>query len=225
MDVNVPQTSSIDENAAVRKLGEDPVGPETLERLQAYAVEQRTRGGGETAQLSAAVVIGAGLINVMLFSVFGLLLFFNRPDVYANFRWLVFIALLVSSYFAAAVVIDRSGIAAEWLPIAFVALPVAVLWDSRMALFLVLLLATITGSLSPFASYGTMLVVMAAGAAAALSVRAVRRRSETWVAIAIIAAAGGLMLLAHGSTRSSTRTTTGIPRPSTRRRCSRRSGS
>ena len=180
----------------------DLVGPETLERLQAYALEQRTRGGGETAQLSGAVVIGAGLINLMLCSIFGLLLFFNRPEVYANFRWLVFIVLLVSVYFAAAVVIDRSGIAVEWLPIAFVALPVAVLWDSRMALFLVLVLATITGTLSPFASYGTVLVLMAAGAAAAMSTRAVRRRSETWVAIAIIAAAGGLMLLAHGLTTS-----------------------
>ncbi len=180
----------------------DPVGPETLERLQAYAAEQRARGGGETAKLSAAAVIGAGVLNVMLFSLFGLLLFFNRPEVYANFRWLLFIALLVSAYFAAAVAIDRSGIAAEWLPIAFVALPVAVLWDSRMALFLVLVLAAVTGTLSPFSSYGTMLVVMAAGAAAAMSVRAVRRRSETWVAIAIIAVTGGLMLLAHGLTTS-----------------------
>jgi len=180
----------------------DPVGPETLERLQAYAVAQRSLGGGEPAQLSAAVVIGGGLLNVMLFSLFGLLLFFNRPEVYANFRWLLFIALLVAAYFAAAVAIDRSGIAAEWLPIAFVALPVAVLWDSRMALFLVLVLAALTGTLSPFASYGTVLVVMVGGAAAAMSARAVRRRSETWVAIAIIAAAGGLMLLAHGLTTS-----------------------
>jgi len=180
----------------------DPVGPETLERLQAYAVQLRTLGEGETARVSAGAVIGAALLNVMLFSLFGLLLFFNRPEVYANFRWLLFIALLVAAYFAAAVGIDRGNISAEWLPIAFVALPVAVLWDSRMALFLVLVVATITGTLPPFAGYGTMLVVMATGAAAAMSVRAVRRRSETWVAIAIISAAGGLMLLAHGLTMS-----------------------
>ncbi len=35
-----------------------------------------------------------------------------------------------------------------------------------------------------------------------MSVRAVRRRSETWVAIAIISTAGGAMLLAHGLTTS-----------------------
>jgi cyclic-di-AMP phosphodiesterase PgpH len=137
-------------------------------------------------------------VNVMLFALFGLLLFFNRPEVYANFRWLLVIALLIASYFGAAVAIDRSGIAAEWLPIAFVALPVAVLWDTRMALFLVLVLAAITGTLPPFAVYGNVLVILASGAAAALSVRAVRRRSETWVSIAIIAGAAGTMLLAHG---------------------------
>jgi hypothetical protein len=43
---------------------------------------------------------------------------------------------------------------------------------------------------------------MAGGAAAAMSVRAVRRRSETWVSIAIISMASGLMLLAHGMATS-----------------------
>jgi putative nucleotidyltransferase with HDIG domain len=67
-----------------------------------------------------------------------------------------------------------------------------------MALVLVLVLAGITGTLPPFTDYGTVLVVMAGGAAAAMSVRAVRRRSETWVSIAIIAGATALVLLGHG---------------------------
>ena len=192
--------SVLEGQAIVRRA--DLVGPEALERLKAYALQQRALGSGEAARLSAGSVIGAWLVNLMLFGLFGLLLFFNRPEVYANLRWLLLIALLMSVYFAAAVAIDRGEIAAEWLPIAFVALPVAVLWDSRMALFLVLVLAAITGTLPPFDSYGTVLMVMATGAAAAMSVRAVRRRSETWVAIAIISAAGGSMLLAHGLTTS-----------------------
>src|SRR5690606_14360744 len=63
-------------------------------------------------------------------------------------------------------------------------------------------LAAITATLPPFSSYGSVLAIMTGGAAAALSVRAVRRRSETWVSIAIIAAVAGLMLLAHGLTMS-----------------------
>jgi hypothetical protein len=99
-------------------------------------------------------------------------------------------------------VVDRGGLPPEALPIAFVALPVSVLWDTRMALLLVLVLAAITGTLAPFSSYGTVLAIMAGGAAASMSVRAVRRRSETWVSIAIIAGAAGLVLLAHGMATS-----------------------
>lgn len=175
----------------------DPIGPEALERLEAYENALRDRGLLEREGVTFAALAGSWLLTVLLFSVFGLLLFFNRPEVYANFRWVLLIALLVAAYFGAGIVIHRGGLAAEWLPIAFVALPVAVLWDTRMALFLVLLVAVITGTLAPFSDQGTVLALVAGGSAAAMSVRAVRRRSETWVSIAIIAVAAGLALLAH----------------------------
>jgi putative nucleotidyltransferase with HDIG domain len=128
--------------------------------------------------------------------------FFARPEVYANLRWLLLLAILAAAYFGAGVGIDRGGLPPEWLPIAFVALPVAVLWDTRMALLLVLVLAALTGTLAPFSDQGTVLGLMAGGAAAAMSVRAVRRRSETWVSIAIISGASALVLLAHGMATS-----------------------
>jgi hypothetical protein len=180
----------------------DPIGPQTLERLDAYAAALQSAGLIEERTLSFAPLIGSGLVNLILFSVFGLLLYFSRPRIYANFRWLLLLAVLTVAYFGAGVAIDRGGLAPEWLPIAFVALPVAVLWDTRTALILVFVLAAITATLPPFSSYGTVLAVMTGGAAAAMSVRAVRRRSETWVSIAIIAGAAGLMLLAHGLTAS-----------------------
>ena len=176
----------------------DPIGRAELERLNAYEDQLRSRGMLERQGVEAGPVLGSVLLNVMLLSIFGLLLFFFRPEVYANLRWLALVALLTAAYFGAAAVVARNGLAIEWLPIAFVALPVGVLWDARMSLVLVLVLAAITGSLPPFADYGAVLAVMAGGAAAAMSVRAVRRRSETWVSIAIITAATGLVLLAHG---------------------------
>jgi hypothetical protein len=180
----------------------DPIGPETRERLDAYAAALQSRGGGDLGDLDVGALIGTGLLNVMLLSIFGLLVFFARPEVYANYRWLLLLALLTAAYFGAAAVVDRGGLPPEALPIAFVALPVSVLWDTRMALLLVLVLAAITGTLAPFSSYGTVLAIMAGGAAASMSVRAVRRRSETWVSIAIIAGAAGLVLLAHGMATS-----------------------
>ena len=176
----------------------DPIGPETLERLDAYEAALRDAGLLESEQPVLRAMLGAGLLTFMLLSIFGLMLFFSRPQVYANFRWLLLLTVLAGAYFAAALGIQRAGLAAEWLPIAFVALPVAVLWDTRMSLLLALVLAAITGTLPPFASYGIVLVVMAGGAAAAMSVRAIRRRSEMWVSIAIIAAAASIVSLAHG---------------------------
>jgi cyclic-di-AMP phosphodiesterase PgpH len=180
----------------------DPIGPDARERLDAYAAALQSRGGSELGDIGLGALVGTGLLNVMLLSIFGLLVFFARPDVYANYRWLLLLALLSAAYFGAAAVIDRGGLPPEALPIAFVALPVSVLWDTRMALLLVLVLATVTGTLAPFSEYGTVLAVMAGGAAASMSVRAVRRRSETWVSIAIIAATAGLVLLAHGMATS-----------------------
>jgi len=175
----------------------DPIGPETVERLAAYSDALQEAGLLESEQPMAGAMVGSALVTLMLLLVFGLLLFFSRPTIYANFRWLMLLALLTATYFAAALGIVRAGLPHEWLPIAFVALPVAVLWDTRISLLLVLILGAITGTLPPYASYGTVLVVMVAGAAAAMSVRAVRRRSQTWVSIAIIAGAATVVSFAH----------------------------
>ncbi|HSM60710.1 MAG TPA: HDIG domain-containing protein, partial [Longimicrobiales bacterium] len=176
----------------------DPIGPDDLERLVAYESELRARGLLESRGIQAVPSLGAGLVHLALLAVFGLVLLFFRREVYGNFRWLLLIGLLVAAYFGAARLIAANALRPEWLPIAFVALPVAILWDTAMSLVLVFVLAAMTGTLPPFEDYGIVLTVIAGGAAAAMSVRAVRRRSETWVSIAIIAAATGLVLLGHG---------------------------
>ncbi|MFQ5536657.1 MAG: HD family phosphohydrolase [Gemmatimonadota bacterium] len=176
----------------------DPIGPEELERLSAYEAALRDRGLLESPGLQAVPLLGTTLLNVLLLLIFGLLVYFFRPEVYANLRWLILITLLPAVYFGAAALIAANGLSGVWLPIAFVALPVGALWDARMSLVLVLVLAAVTGSLPPFSDYGVVLAVMVGGSAAALSIRAVRRRSETWVSIALITASMALALLAHG---------------------------
>jgi putative nucleotidyltransferase with HDIG domain len=176
----------------------DLIGPETRERLRAYNAARDALSGEGSVSTDAGAFVGLALLSLILLGTFGLYLFLARPEVYANYRWLVLLAVLVAAYFGAAAIIDQVGLPPEALPIAFVALPASVLWDTRMALVLVFVLAALTGTLAPFSMYGTVLTLMAAGAAAAMSVRAVRRRSETWVSIAIIVGAGSLALIAHG---------------------------
>jgi putative nucleotidyltransferase with HDIG domain len=144
------------------------------------------------------LVLGLGLLSFIVFGVFGLLLFSYRPEVYRSLRWVLLLTLLTLAYFAAAAVISWQGLPWEFLPIAFAVLPVAILWDGRMALILALLLSVLTGALTPFDTYSIQVVTLLGGAAAALSARAVRRRSQTWIFIALITMAYSLAILATG---------------------------
>lgn len=178
----------------------DPITPTDVERLRAYEEQLRALGLLEGRGVGWAPLVGAWVVTMSLLTLFGLVLFFFRTEIYAQFRWILLMALLVAGYFGVASALARNGLASEWLPIAFVALPVGALWDTRISLVLVLVVAMVTGSLPPFADFGTILFVAVGGGAAAMSVRAVRRRSDTWRSIAIITASTGLVLLAHALT-------------------------
>lgn len=175
----------------------DPITPTELERLRAYEEQLRTQGLLEGRGVGWSPLVGSWVVTMSLLTLFGLVLFFFRTEIYGQFRWILLMAVLVAVYFGAGAAIARNGLAPEWLPIAFVALPVGALWDTRISLVLVLVVAMVTGSLPPFADFGTMLFVAVGGGAAAMSVRAVRRRSDTWRSIAIITVSTGLVLLAH----------------------------
>ena len=188
---------------AIIRVG-DLITETKLRELNAY---QDVLGTGDTVQEGTdwVLVLGTGLLACILLGIFGLLLFFFRPEVYGNFRWVLLLAFLVLAYFGAAAVLSSldgavelpwQGFPSHLLPIAFAVLPVAILWDGRMALILALLLSVLTGGLTPYAEYSVLTVTLLGGAAAALSARAVRRRSQTWIFIALITMAYSLAILA-----------------------------
>ena len=177
----------------------DQIGPSELRRLTAHRTALQSQGlirelGREWSTLS-----GKFLLNLLLLGIFGLLLFFFRKEVYGNYRWVLLLAFLVFVYFLAA-----AGFSWQWndrwelLPIAFVVLPVAILWDGRMALILALVLGVLSGAQEPFNSYPILVFTLIGGAAAALSARAVRRRSQTWIFIALITLGYALAITALG---------------------------
>lgn len=165
------------------------VGENELERLRAYEEELRRAGHLEGADLRLVPFLGSVLLNVLILLVFGFLLYFFRREVYHNFRWMLLQAALILTFAGAAGIVAANQLPAEVLPIAFVGLAVAVLWDGRLALVLVAVLTVLVGVQVPFQSVHAWAPVFIGGAAAALSVRAVRRRAQTWIFIALIAAA------------------------------------
>ncbi|NNK63114.1 MAG: HDIG domain-containing protein, partial [Gemmatimonadetes bacterium] len=174
------------------------ITPESARTIEAYEDALREQGLlEEEAGVGWAAYFGAGLLNLALLMVFGLLVYFFRRELYTNLRWIVLLTMLVAVYIGVAGLLTHNGWRVELLPIAFVALAASVLWDGRMALVLVLTLAALTSIQSGVASEYVLLTVLIGGSAAALSVRAVRRRAQTWIFIAIISLAYAIVLLGH----------------------------
>ncbi|HEX7050992.1 MAG TPA: HDIG domain-containing protein [Longimicrobiales bacterium] len=160
-----------------------------LERLQAYQEQLAKLGEVPGAATSVGRSAGAVLYNIALLLIFGLLLLHDGPAVYRNFRHIVLIAALILFPAGVAAVVAGSGWPAELIPIAFPALVVAVLWGGRLALILALVLAVLLAGQTPFLGLSVLFTLVAGGATAALAARVVRRRSQTWIYIAILAAA------------------------------------
>lgn len=169
-----------------------------LERLDAYREQRRNLGLAGEDLFRLPTLVGSFLFSVLLLGLYGLFVYLFRPEIYQNYRWLLLQASLIATYFLIAAVVGKQQFPVELLPIAFVALAVAVLWDGRLALLLALLLAVITGGLPPFQGPAIGVTTLVAGGAAAMSVRVVRRRSQFWIFVAVIALGYALVTLATG---------------------------
>lgn len=174
----------------------DQVGPAELRKLDAYRNHLRVNGiSVDESNLSAA--FGGLILNAVMLSIFGVLLFFFRPDIYPEFRDLLALALLAAIYFGGAFFV--AGIATfpgAALPTVFVTVVLAIMWDGRLALLTVLVFSALTAAQEPFATVDTYLVALAGGAAAALAVRGYRRLSQIWFFIAVTFGAYALALAA-----------------------------
>ena len=184
----------VQQEAIVR--ANEPITEADLDRLNAYEAEMRRLQLLEEPGLQFGLLLGAFLLNLSLLAVFGALVFFMWPVIYGSLRWLVLQAALVVIYFIVARVIASNGWGPEALPVTFVVLALAVLWDSRLALVMGLVLAGLTVAQPPFAELDVLFPVMIGGAAAAMCVRVVRRRAQTLVFVAIITGTYAVTLLA-----------------------------
>lgn len=163
------------------------LGDAEIRRLEAYRAELRAQGRA-VDRSAVASVAGALVVNTLLLGVFGVLLFLYRRDLYQAFRSLSAVAGTFAIYFLAAFLLAAQGAPAAALPVAFVAVTLAILWDGRLALAAAFVLAAVTALQEPFATVHDFATVFAGGAAAALVVRTYRRLAQTWVFIAVVAA-------------------------------------
>ena len=169
------------------------VGPDELGKLDAYRSALRAQGiAVDGANFRGA--LGEVVLNTMIFAIFGLLVFIFRPTIYRHYRTLLLVAGLLALYFLAGRLLQGQGIPPAALPVVFVAISLAILWDGRLALLTTFVLAAVTVLQRPFGTVDVFALVLIGGAAASFSVRAFRRLAQTWLFIAIIAGAYALAI-------------------------------
>lgn len=164
------------------------IGDAEARRLAAYRDALR-RQGADAAGSRLAGLLGGTVLNALFLAAFGLLTLFFKRDLYHSFRALTTVAGIFAVYFLAAFLVDQQGLPPSALPIAFVSISLAVLWDGRTAALAALVLASLTALQPPFADVHVFAIVAVGGAAGALAVRVFRRLSQVWLYIAIISAA------------------------------------
>ena len=169
------------------------LGDAEIRRLEAYRAELRAQGRGVDRSALASIA-GALVLNTLVLGVFGVLVFLYRRNLYQTFRSLSVVAGTFALYFLAAFLLAAQGAPAAALPVTFVAVTLAILWDGRLALAAAFVLAAVTALQEPFAAVHDFATVFVGGAAAALVVRAYRRLAQTWVFIAVVAAAYAVVL-------------------------------
>jgi putative nucleotidyltransferase with HDIG domain len=174
----------------------EQITPEVLERLAAYEDALQSQGpleGGVDMRFTP--LLGAALLNLLILGVFWTFMYLFRAEVYDRTRWVITVAVLIAIYIAGAAVVASSGWPVEALPVVFSALAVAVLWDGRMALVMVTMLAVLSAIQPGLQGLWVLVPTFVGGAAAGMSVRVVRRRAQTWVFIALIFSAYAVAIL------------------------------
>lgn len=175
------------------------VGRQEHEKLRELQRTLAVRSGAPPAIRRA---LGAILFDLAILILLGVTLSFFRPHLYSHWRSVLVVAGLVAIVVAAAALVSNMRpLRPELLPVALAAVVMSALFDQRISMVVTMIVAILVGAQAPFRGTNGLFVNLIGGAVAALSVRAVarRRQSYTWlgatgIAYLVAAVAIGLML-------------------------------
>ena len=144
-------------------------------------------------------LLGALAVNLLLLGGMGFALRQLRQDVFDHGTALALLASLAAAVVVAAAIGARvvPG-AAELVPVAFAAIVVSALFDRRLGLLVVIFLAVLVGVQPAFHHAGALVVMLMTGATAALAVRPVGRRDQSYWWMLLTSVAMTLALAATG---------------------------
>ena len=143
--------------------------------------------------------LGAFVANALLLGGLAVALRLGRPPVFASGSSFVLLSgmMLLVVVVASVIAKLRPG-SPEMIPIAFIGVVTSALYDRRMSVATVALVAALIAAQPAYRIEGALFVMLIAGGAAALSVRPTSQRDQSYVWMLIIAAATAVMLAATG---------------------------
>ncbi|MFL5619229.1 MAG: HDIG domain-containing metalloprotein [Gemmatimonadaceae bacterium] len=167
--------------------------------LVACAVLTTLALGGPLLSRTPDSIVGSFVVNLLLITMMVMALRMFRPTIHDSGRALALLGGLVAFQvvlaFAAARVRADSP---ELVPIAFAGVVISTLFDRRVSLLTVVLLAVLLASQPAYHTPASLPVLIAAGASAALAVRSSLRRDQSYLWILIIAAVSSVAVTATG---------------------------
>jgi len=163
------------------------VSQSDLTRLRAYNEELSNRRGSLVSR--GGQLAGSTLFTALLLALVGVVMLQFRPRVYREFRHFLIIVGLTSLIIAGAALAEHMALPTILVPVVLVALAVGAVYDGLVALVVVLIATFLLTGLASLVPLYDPLVVAAGGSVAAMGVRGVRRRRQSWVLVAGIIAA------------------------------------
>jgi hypothetical protein len=146
-------------------------------------------------------LVGLFLTNLLVLSVFTGTLALYRPRIYQSIRAVILFVLLFLAIAAAAAAVSRMAVPqVEFIPIAVAGVLFSVLFDPRVSVYAMIVLATLIGIQPAYEGTNALFITMVGGVAAAFSVRVLRRRDQAYYSILVTAGAYALAELAVGLT-------------------------
>lgn len=173
-----------------------PITDEIRAKLTGLHLELQRRGA---EGFWTAGAVGAILYNVLVLSVFWLLIMFYRRETYAEPREMWFFGGL----FCLVLVITAGTtrllpIRPEMVPIPFAAILVTLLYTGQIGVFATVTLAVLLDGQWALRESGILVFGLVGGVAGTIGIRAVRRRRHLYLTVAVVAAASGLSSLTLG---------------------------
>ena len=174
----------------------EKVTPEQMERLDNLSaeLEKRELVTGEADQIRHG--LGIFTVYLLLLLILGIYIYFYQREDYQRFSKLLIIAISIALVLlCSSLILGRPELPGYLIPVAVAAMLIAYLLDDQLAMVATFCLSLMIGVQANFSSY-LVLLSLAGGIAAAISVRRIESRRAQYLPILYVAAAYVLVLFA-----------------------------